>query len=470
MEKILGLENISYDKDTFRTLLENGKAFRIDESISIARNLFEEFADIIPADYQEDLFARIEQAHDIFNQGLPNGETRDSAFLVHPRDSAASIEQGIYYGDADGVFPALPYMRSSNRKQNQEIQKQKLALLNSLPPFEAAVTHGRTMDGQDLYGSIICIPLDIDKMLNMPSASARLKDYARPLIQSATDFVSTKLGTKNIGLGEQIAALTQFGQLLEKNSNEKIYTTTGHAGTIFAMAETLKLGAQKLGIDLSSETVGIIGCGRIGSAFAEYAESLHMAGNLIFYDKASGVAEKLADDIIKNRAKQNGHKVEIANNYEEVLDKTRLIVSAVSDPMLGELPLNNHFVVDDSQPPWVPPQNSSGIIAWPSYTMPETVTRNGIRILSGNRYELIDEFNYGSFGLIPRTDWGCNVELNSLLMTNCMESGHISRAATKMDVANLGELITKAGFYVQTLQSWGNAIPEESFLQLRSNI
>lgn len=451
-------------------ILEREEPFSLDRSVSIAQDLCSEFADAIPVEYQEDLLARVEQAHIAYKSGLPAVEQRNSAFLVHPRDSEASIEQGIYYADADGVFPALTYISSPDGEYNKELQKRKLALLNSLPPSEVATTVSQAFDGSLLHGSIVCIPLDIDKMLQLPSASAKINGYARPLIRDAVDFVYNKIGTQNIGLGEQLAAMTQFGQWLEDNFKEKIYTTTGHAGTIFAMAESLRHGAEKLGIDLTNETIGVIGCGRIGSVFAEYAEAQNLVGNLILYDKANHVSEKLAANLIKNRATKNGHQIEVAKNYEDVLERTRFIVSAVSDPLLGELQLDNHFVVDDSQPPWVPPQDSSGIIVWPSYTMPQDIHRNGIRMINAARKEEEDKYNYGPVGLVPRTDWGCNVELTTLLMHGRMETNHISRAVSKDDVEEMGRLITEAGFSVQTLQSWGNIIPEESFTQLKAHI
>ncbi len=457
-------------ENRFQELQTRPDFFSRDHSLSIAQALNEDFKNLIPIELQYDLFNRIELAHESYRTNDNLGKNRTSAFLVHPRDSQASIDQGMYYGDADGVFPALSYISSENVQHNKHLQKQKIALLNSLPPFEAATTVTQGIDGSPLHGSIVCIPLDIDKMLELPSATARLNGYARPLIQDATNFVLNKLGTQNIGLGEQLAAMTQFGQWLEKKFGNEIYTTTGHAGTIFAMAETLKLGAQKLGIDLSQETVGIIGCGRIGSAFAQYIEAQHITNNLMLYDNAPGVAEKVSADLIKNRLKQNGHKVAVAHNYEEILERTNLIISAVSDPLLGELSLDNHFVVDDSQPPWVPPQDTTGIIAWPSYSVPGHVQRNGIRMINGNITEEVDGFNYGPVGLLPHTDWGCNVELTSLVMSGRMKENHISRAASHEDVAEIGALIKQAGFSVNKLQSWGNFIPEKSFTQLRSNI
>lgn len=405
----------------------------------------EDYGPTIPQDDLQITEERIRRAWDVYEYGLPPSEQKRAVgFCIQPRSSPTL---NSFFGDISNHFPALGYIPPELRHR----------VFNGLPPFETAI-YRYTGNGSELTGSVICAPLSIDGMARVAfehgGMGAMIKDYARPRIIDMARFAQERLGINFIGLGETMAAMTKYGKLIEETVPE-IKVTTGHAYTTYLLEYTAREAAERSGVDLGQEMVGIIGCGSIGESVALKLDS--EVKGFVLADKQPEKAIALGNKI---KAKYPNAKVIIAEDNETLCRQSRFIIGAASNfaplDLRAAIQLGTIWV-DDSQPPMTRREyieDKKGIYVWPTAQAPSWLARLG--------------YNFGPNGLLPDSTWGCEGEVWTLFASNAVEEHRLNGPATPEKVVFIGSLAEKAGFKLaDPLQSYGKPVSEEAFEKTR---
>jgi predicted amino acid dehydrogenase len=387
---------------------------------------------------------RINSALNRFLGSSKEGESEGGkfAFLIQPRDWEESN-----FGDIGDYLPALKYVEP----------QEKYEFFLGLPPFEVVPYR---LDGQR-FGSVICVPLSVDVLAqiekrggNSTSRMRKVAEYALPIIGQAVRFARDRLGVKYLGLGEMMAKMTGYGKEIEKEF-EGVEITTGHAGTTWLIEQTLLRAAELGGIDLRSQSVGIIGCGSIGTAAAVRLAEGNVNSFVLFDLNPSSVSR------LKGQLEGLGKSVEIADSAGGVCGETKIIISAVSSisPVLKRNNIRpGTIIVDDSQPPTVlreEAEAAGGVVVWPLAKMPERIRREG-------------NYNFGPNGVLPGSAWGCEMEITTLAFLKRMHSNRVNHRVEPDEVDLIGRLAREAGFTVDgRLQSFGRIVDANTWEKIR---
>ena len=194
------------------------------------------------------------------------------------------------------------------------------------------------------------IDVDVNAGLDADALIACIGDYDGLAVRSATKVTPAVLaaakrlkvvGRAGIGVDNiDVPAATQRGVVVMNTPFGNATTTAEHAiGMMFALARQITVAnastqagkwekSRFMGIELSGKTLGLIGCGNIGSIVADRAHGLHM--KVIAYDpyltaeRASDIAvEKVDLDELFTRA----HFISL---HAPLTDNTRGIVDAAA--------------------------------------------------------------------------------------------------------------------------------------------
>lgn len=306
--------------------------------------------------------------------------------------------------------------------------------------------------GENIRGYLICVPIIPERVFkfghNREDAAASLKK-ARALGLQAADFVFNRLGARVMGLGEGLVALTHFGKDIEE-LHEGRFVTTGHGNTTYLICETLRLGAQALGIDTRSSTLAVVGGGgSLGSSAA-----LLLAGevgrfvlcDVLKHDRMVALADQLKDTASK--LGNPNLQVEVFSGFDAYLPQLKradLIISATIAPkpfITKEVVSPGTVIVDDSQPvnaEWI----EDSLVLHP---------------IGGYGKHPIDRgFDYG---LLPGTDFGCAIESMALAASEKWEDRVVGPVNAEKALA-AGRLAREVGFETATLQSFGKYISQD---------
>jgi len=391
---------------------------------------------------------RISNAFTAYKEGKDGG---DVAFFIQPRGSYKDPK--TLYGDIGDYLPALKNVGPEVRHE----------LFYRLPPFQVA-EYTYSYDGKQGKGSVVCVPLSVDRMMGAYEAGKNDSDrrrrvglYSQPIIIDTARFAQDKLGIRSVGLGETMAAMTHYGSDIEKRL-PRIKVTTGHAGTTWLIDKTILEAASMGGVNLQEEVVGIIGCGSIGRAAALNLDG--RVGGYVLCDINPTTAKKLKEIL---EEKFNGIKVDIAENAEDLCAKTRFIIGAASnlEPILTrDIIQPGTIIIDDSQPVTGRREEveaAGGVVVWPIAQMPPYINRVG--------------YNFGPQGVLLGTGWGCELEALTLHLTDNMGGDRrVNHRVTNEDVAYVGGLAEGLGFGVSDpLQSFGKSITNEQWERIQEH-
>ncbi len=281
----------------------------------------------------------IEQAFGMYEEFIknrPNGqphpdEDGDFAFVVPSRTSTQNTEYG---GETEIVCPITRYAPNEYRG----------FLGVGLPPFIVDQYNPDNCAGK---GYLINASLYPDMIFDMPFEEA--KKVAQDNTNDAIELANG-LGATVAGLGAIIPALTGFGATIK---NKEVITTTGHAGTVYMIDQTIRAAIERGFIKPeAAERLGFLGLGSIGRSASVIITSNFPDSAVNIYDTNDYMLKKGSDNLDDmGRA----HKQSVG--IKDLLESSDVIVSAVTNPVnLDEIDpdhqmdLTGKLIVDDSQP------------------------------------------------------------------------------------------------------------------------
>lgn len=365
-----------------------------------------------------------EKLDKIYSDYYSTAEKVNFAFAISTRASKYSKD---YWGEVYELFPILEHV---------DIE-QAYNFLKKLPPFEIAAY---VDSSNKKVGSVVFVPVLADITDDYRLKLSTLRAVNRR-VDDAMSFISNSLEASYVGLGGILPKLTNYGQ---KIKNKNLHSTTGHAGTTWLLFSTLDKVLHSKGAS-QIRTIGFIGGGGIGRAIL--AKTISTYGNKYeyqIYDKRDKVNQE-NKAYIYNKYEV---KINISSNNEELIDKSEVIISAITSFIeLDSMDLSHKIFIDDSQP--------------------GSFSRKSIHDLGGKLLWVVghsdnkniprrnDKYKFGPLGLLGSSDyWGCEAEIITLYHEG-LSNICVNEAVTPNDVEKIGKLLALNGFAIAEPQSFG---------------
>jgi acetylornithine/succinyldiaminopimelate/putrescine aminotransferase/predicted amino acid dehydrogenase len=234
------------------------------------------------------------------------------AFLIHPLSSETEdLLQldggGVLRGNWGGNIPQfcldLHAMTEARRR----------APTNGAPPEARPIDELAGLAspaGARAEGRLYQVPMDAQAILDDPG---RAVAYMEQAVDQAAEW-----GARLVGLGSMTGIVGGQGDHLARRGPLRV--TTGNSLTVYAALQSLRIACVEADIDLSRETVAVIGIpGSIATAAARWLAP-RCRGLLLVGRRASPRASRLAAEL----------DAELFLGVPPALSRTRLVVSATS--------------------------------------------------------------------------------------------------------------------------------------------
>lgn len=380
-------------------------------------------------------------AFDVYD-GRQESERYDWVFAVPGRVEAA---QGNDY--ASEVTPFLPIL--DPRYGVDDVTRQHTTSLLAPSVIETYVGNN------EQTGAVVWAPLYINSAHRHDASSWRqfLVEHTPGIRRSVNDtaeFAAKRLGASVMGLGASIPSFTQFGKTIKQ---EGLVTTTGHAGTVHLLHETVQVVIEQRGVN--EKTIGLLGAGSIGSSWAELLLADGSGRRVSVFDRNDTQINQLWQ-------KTDGKHIDIQLDELAVLRSADVIVSAISRTLdLDQLErdagqaidLEGKVIIDDSQPGAFDRDQveaRGGSLVW---VVGQDMSKSQALHRRGG-------YNFGeTAGLYGKgAVWGCEAEAASIYLEDHQELAVRSHVTPEMAVA-IGGLCRSIGVGVASpLQSFGSPV------------
>lgn len=437
--------------------LEGRKAYYTEFSEAMARAkilglvqyLEEHHSDKVSAVELEATRAFVESTFSMYGDRRPDGRPMSDAngtfaFVVPAR---MGREHHDYGQEVEPAIPAFRYLPNEVRAQ----------MMVGLPPFVIDMYQ----EGSQGRGYLVFAPVFEDMMSDMLTADPSkiadsiglLKQAAIDNVNAAVNFAYDRFGTRVVGLGATLPAITRYGT---KVTNPNVITTTGHAGTIELVRKTI---ISSIG-ELELKSIGILGAGAIGRPMAEIIAHEYPDAAMHIYDPRKEYRDRLVS---------KGPQFVGMDNEKAVLESSQVVVSAISGKALGlknlgVKSLKGVVIIDDSAPGAISPEEAEelgGSVVWVigRDVNGNVATRRG--------------YDYGTM-VDPNSDvFGCEAEAASLAkyMGELIEIGvseEFALAATRQlavrervtveHVRRIGRLFTRYSIDPSQPQAFGRLV------------
>lgn len=293
--------------------------------------------------------------------------------------------------------------------------------------------------GAEAAGRIFEIPLDAVSILEQPEKALDLMENA---VLQAHEW-----GAQLVGLGSMTGIVGSRGEYLAQRVPMAV--TTGNSLTVYSALQTLDQVVREFDIDLSAETVAIVGIpGSIGTAAAAL-----LAGKckrlLLVGRSASGPARKIAEEI-------GG---ELTTDLPHALSQARLVVSATSTGgCIDQHDLQPGSIVVD--------------IGVPTDVKGNRQIRPDVLILTGGLTRLPKTVDLDSRvlwfqqGMVP----SCLGETIVLSLENRPECMSMGRTLSLDSIAEIGRLARSHGFDFSKLMAFGLPVSESTLVRFRKQL
>lgn len=394
---------------------------------------------------------------DIHKPSLDSQEGR-FAFLVHPLDLTN-------YQEFDPTLSNLT---------REELQKLSEIGSEIIKPFVIGRTKVTSLYGNSAYGEFITLPYTAKQMMEFPQQ--KILNALEEALKLAL-----KTGARIVGLGAYTSVVSRGGTLLK---GKYLPITTGNSYTVASSIEAIKLAAQKLNVDLSQNTVAVIGAtGSIGRALAillgEEAHKIILVGNpkhpksslrrltnvgTDIYRHLIAQIEKgwrppdgsIGEYLSKDKNLEDAGLLEITTNLEDAISKSQVIVTATNSPIElinPDIVNSGAIICDISRPPNVNPNIRK--------------LRPDILVIDGGIIEIPGRPSLGwNFGFEKGLVYACMAETMML----ALEHNYIDISlGTDLSIENIlyfRELAKKHGFKLSQLRSFDRPITEEDWQNL----
>ncbi len=267
------------------------------------------------------------------------------AFVVPAR---VGRDHADYGKEVEPALPALRYVPNELRA----------AMMAGLPPFVIDM-YQKTEDGK--RGYLVFAPVFEDMRTDLTEVRNPMQ-YLRKNVNDAVDFAHRRFGVEVVGLGATLPAITRYGKEI---TNPNVITTTGHAGTVDLIRDTVELNAD----GRSLKKIGVLGLGSIGESIVRVMAEEHPEATIAVYDRQSALIGRATRDA---GLLENGEKQIIGlENEKAVIDASEVVISAITSQLdlkdLGIQSLEGKVIVDDSQPGSMSPEQVKelgGTLLW----------------------------------------------------------------------------------------------------------
>ncbi len=364
----------------------------------------------------------------------PDTEAAKFAFVIHPLE-VRDLFRSPVFKPFQGVPKGL--LEESAAK---------------IPPlFMCKSTGIETPDGAKAEGYLYGI-FSTPRMMQKHSP----KSFYRQMRQ-ITKMAHEK-GAGIVGLGAFTSVIGDAGISVAKGS--PISVTTGNSYTIWATLESLKTGAEKLGIDLGTSRAMVIGAtGSIGRAIARMlAEEVP---NLVL---AAPKPERLMElaRLLESEAQESGRtlKVEVAMVAHDHLPTVDVIVAATTahGGIIDVMKLKPGALVCDVARP-------------PDVSRKEAGKRDDILVIEAGEIVVPGNVHWGiNLGLPKKVAYACLAETILLALEGRYENYTLGREIEPEKVKEIGEIGKKHGFRLTQITSFGKEVSDEEIQEIRSKV
>jgi predicted amino acid dehydrogenase len=353
------------------------------------------------------------------------------AFIVHPidvrRDTAKKIPIARY----------LP---------ERMIERM---LLKKDPVIAANVTGIRAASGEEAEGWFIGCPLSPRQLVSLPV------DFVYDKLEQC-GRIAEDLGAKIIGLGAFTSVAGDGGITLEKRLN--IAVTTGNSYTVATAVEGAEAGAARMGIDLETATVAVVGAtGSIGATCAEMLGRKAREVVLIGRDstKLQALAERLKDKV---RARLSVH-----TSVEEGLRNADVVVTVSSAAQAIVLPkhIKRGAVVCDV----ARPRDVSVAVAKERNDV--LVIEGGVVQVPGSMLCTQPDGTPFNFGFPPGTAYACMSETIALALAGRYENFTLGKEVSVAQADEISKICSEQGFRLAGWRSFERAVTEQEIDRIR---
>jgi len=354
------------------------------------------------------------------------------AFVVHP----TSYEQ-LFIAPAFKPFKSLP----------QAPVEEYTAKV--VPPMFLSKIHGiKTPAGKECVGYFYAVIATPKMMMRLPA-----EHFYRQMIQIGK--MARSKGASVMGLGAFTSVIGDAGVTVAKGS--PIPVTSGNSYTVWALYETVKDGASKLGIDMSHASVMVIGAtGSIGKAVTRLiAEDVPEL--ILVAPKAERLME-LARMLESQAAKDNRKlKVKVATTVDELLPEADIVIasSSAGKGILDVMKLKPGALVCDVAMP-------------PDVSREEAGKRDDILVIASGEIKVPGDVHLGlDLNLPKNVVYACLAETILLTLDERNESFTLGREIEPAKVREIGEIGKKHGFELAPIMAFGEEVSDEEIAAIR---
>ncbi len=292
-----------------------------------------------------------------------------------------------------------------------------------------------TKRGASAEGRVYEIPCTPKKILEDPATAI---EHTAQAVQMAADW-----GAGVVGLGSLTSVVGGHGQYIAEESS--IPVTTGNSLTVYAALQNLQHACEELNVDLSSETVAVIGVpGSIATAAARMLRE-RVGRLLLVARRPSQRASRIASEL----------ESELLFDIPSALAQSRLIISATSSGnCIAQEMLQAGSVVID--------------VGVPTDVTRATRRRDDVLIISGGLVDVPSQFLGKSmllsfhFGLVP----GCLAETINLALEDRAENFSLGRDLCVKKIEEIGAIATEHGFSFSQLSSFGRPVADSRWASM----
>lgn len=360
------------------------------------------------------------------------------AFLVHPltedtRQLVCLNKTGKFtesWGkDLFGFLDGLHIAMNGVEEFRSNVPTDKPWVVDYLPRITS-------LKGPTAEGRIYEIPMLPMEILDDSTRALELMEMA---VKDATDW-----GAKIVGLGSMTGIVGGRGTYLEDKSS--IAVTTGNCLTVFAALEGLQFAAEETGVDLSQESIAVVGVpGSIATAAAKILKP-QCKSVLLVGRSNSARSRKVSKEI----------DAEFTCDIEDALSRCRIVFTATSSG-------------DCIKQEWLSPSSIVVDVAVPTDVIGSKAIRDDVLILTGGLSKIpagnkIDSsYFFFQRGMIP----SCLGETIVLSLENRAESYSLGQDLSPERILEIGAIAKENGFNFTRLCSFGAALNEKQIIKFR---
>ncbi len=320
------------------------------------------------------------------------------------------------------------------------------------PPFFVSKATGiKTPEGREIVGYFYAIGATPKMMTKHPA------ELFYRQIQKISKWAGKK-GASVLGLGAHTSVVGDAGVSVAKRS--PIAITTGNSYTIWALHETVKYGAGKLGIDIPGCRAMVIGAtGSIGKAITKLlAEDVK---ELVLVAPKPERLMELARSLESKAAKEGRElKVDVATVPDEFLPTIDIVVASSSarGGIIDVTKLKSGALVCDVAMP-------------PDVSREEAGKRDDILVIESGEILIPGDVHWGVYlGLPKNVGFACLAETILLGLEGRDDNFTLGREIDIDKVKEIGEIGVKHGFKLAPIMAFGKEVSDEEIEKIRSRV